>query len=366
MASKKIAVIPGDGIGPEVIEEGVTVLSRALALVDISVEWSKLPWGSQYFKATGRMMPDDALRILATFDAIYFGAVGDPDIPDHITSWGLTLAVRQAFNQCVNYRPVRWFPGVAARLVGKQPEDVNMVFIRENVEGEYVGIGGRLFSTSSDELAVQTAVFTKRGIDRAARYAFNEARRSGLRLTSVTKSNALQHSMVLWDEVIAEVAADYPDVAWERMHVDAVAYNMVIQPERFQVVLASNLFGDILSDLGAAVQGSLGLAASGNIDPSRQSPSLFEPVHGSAPDIAGKGIANPGGAIWSGALMLEHLGLSQPASLVMRSLERTLSAGVLTRDLGGDQTTSQFARAVTEQLVLVAELQEKEDLSRDA
>ncbi len=350
---RRVAVIPGDGVGPEVIREGRAVLARALELAGSEVEWADFAWGSDYYYRTGRMMPEDALEVLAAYDAIYFGAVGDPGVPDHLTVWGLILPIRQAFDQYVNYRPIRWFRGIPARLAGKRPEDVDMVFIRENTEGEYAGVGGRLFVGSTREMAVQSGVFTRAGIERVVRYAFERARERRGELASVTKSNALQHSMVLWDEVSEQVGADYPDVRLRRLHVDAAAYQMVIKPESFDVLVGSNLFGDILTDLGAALQGSLGLAASANLNPAGDKPSLFEPVHGSAPDIAGKGVANPAGAIWSGALMLDHLGEHSASRAVMRALERTFASGVLTPDLGGPAGTREFGQTILHQLELV-------------
>lgn len=347
---KRVAVIAGDGVGPEVVGHSIPVIERALSLSGGSMEWTEFPWGSDYYKEHGRMMPEDALETLSGFDAILFGAVGDPTVPDHVTVWGLILPIRRAFDQYVNYRPIRWLDGVPARLANKGPEDVNMLFVRENIEGEYADVGGRNLPGYPENSAVQTSVFTEREIERIARYAFERARERRGHLTSITKSNAMKYSMVLWDEVVERVAADFPDITVTRLHVDAAAYKMVISPESFDVVVASNLFGDILSDLGAALQGSLGLAASGNLDPTESNPSTFEPVHGSAPDIAGKGIANPAGTIWAGALMLDNLGFSEASQALMQALERTCRYGVLTSDLGGNGTTQEFARAVHDNL----------------
>lgn len=342
----RIAVVPGDGVGPEVIAQGRRVLERAAG----GLEWEEFPWGSDHYRRTGRMMPEDGIEILAGFEAIYFGAVGDPEIPDDVTLWGLILPIRKRFDQFVNYRPVRWLPGVPPRLAGRRPADVDMVFVRENVEGEYLDAGGRAYLGGPREVAVQTAVFTRHGVEQVGRFAFGEAARRRGKLASVTKSNALRHSAVLWDEVMEELAAEHPQVEYTSVLVDAAAYHMVIRPETFDVVVASNLFADVLTDLGAALQGSLGLAASANLDPTGRHPSMFEPVHGSAPDIAGRGIANPAGAIWAGALMLEHLGMPEPAARVMAALEATLAEEILTADLGGDASTAEFGDEVMRRL----------------
>lgn len=340
-----VAVIPGDGIGPEVIAAGREVIDAAAHAAGVGIEWISYDWGSALYRVTGRMMPEDGLDLLAEHDAVYFGAVGDPGIPDHITVWGLILPIRKRFDQFVNYRPVRWLPGVPARLAGRLPHEVDMLFVRENVEGEYMDIGERS-GHAGDEVVTQTARFTRRGIERVTRYAFERARERRRHLTSVTKSNALKHSMVFWDEVVAEVAGDYPDVGWRPMHVDAAAYEMVMEPGKFDVVVASNLFGDILTDLGAALQGSLGLAASANLTPRPGDPSAFEPVHGSAPNLAGRNVANPAGAIWAGALMLDDLGAPGAARAVMDALERTIAARDVTQDLGGSLSTTQFTNRV--------------------
>lgn len=348
--SIEVAAIPGDGIGPEVLRIGRSVLDRAVEATGDEIRWTELPWGSEHYVETGRMMPPEGLDVLSEHDAIYLGAVGDPRVSDHVAVGGLILPIRRGLDLYVNHRPVRWLPGAPARLAGKSPEDVDILFVRENVEGEYVDAGGRTGAGTPGEIAVQTAVFTRRGIERIARYALERARRRDRHLVSVTKSNALAHSMVLWDEVVSDAAAGFPDVEVERMHVDAAAYHLVMAPERFDVVVAGNLFGDILTDLGAALQGSLGLAASANLDPSGRHPSMFEPVHGSAPDIAGRGIANPAGAIWAGALMLEHLGLSDASDIVMAALEHAIAAGALTADLGGTLDTEGFGKAVIVQI----------------
>lgn len=341
-----IAVIAGDGVGQEVIPAGLRVLE---AVTSLDVEM--LPWGAEYYAKTGTMMPDDALTRLDEHDAIYLGAVGWPTVPDHISLWGLLLPIRKAFQLYVNLRPVQLLPGVAGPLAGRGPDDIDMVFIRENTEGEYSGTGGRVHVGTPYEVAVEAPVFTRIAVDRVARYALDLAQARSGSLVSVTKSNASRYAYVLWDEVVAAAAADYPGVTVQRMHVDAMAARMVLRPDTIDVVVASNLFADILTDLGAAFQGSLGLAASANLDPTGTHPSLFEPVHGSAPDIAGQGRANPVGAIWSGALMLRHLGLGDEAARVEQAVAQVLADGaVRTADLGGSATTGEVADAVIEAL----------------
>ena len=341
-----IAVIAGDGVGQEVIPAGLRVL-EAVTSLDVDM----LPWGAEYYAKTGTMMPDDALTRLDTRDAIYLGAVGWPTVPDHISLWGLLLPIRKAFQLYVNLRPVRLLPGVAGPLAGRGPDDIDMVFVRENTEGEYSGTGGRVHVGTPYEVAVEAPVFTRIAVERVARYALDLAQARSGSLISVTKSNASRYAYVLWDEVVAAAAADYPGVNVQRMHVDAMAARMVLRPDTIDVVVASNLFADILTDLGAALQGGLGLAASANLDPTGTHPPLFEPVHGSAPDIAGQGRANPVGAIWSGALMLRHLGLGDEAARVEQAVARVLADGaVRTADLGGSATTGEVADAVIEAL----------------
>src|SRR5947209_4071266 len=333
----RIAVIAGDGVGLEVVPAGLRVLDVA-AKRDGTFELQpeELPWSSSYYERTGRMMPEDGLRVLRGFDAVYLGAVGWPGVPDHVTLWGLLLPIRQRFNLYVNVRPVKLFPGVRCPLRDKGPEDIDMLCIRENSEGEYAGVGGRVHTGFGHEVGIQADIFTREGIEKVARYAFERARERRKHLTSITKSNASPYAFVLWDEVVAEVAQDFPDVELRRILVDAAAAFFVTRPEMFDVVVASNLFGDILTDLGAAIQGSMGLAASANINPQGGYPGLFEPVHGSAPDIAGQGIANPLGAIWAGALMLEHVGRPEAAGSILDAMARVLATGeVRTRDLGG-------------------------------
>ncbi|MBA3642904.1 MAG: tartrate dehydrogenase [Chloroflexia bacterium] len=349
--SYRIAVIPGDGIGQEVVPEGLRVLDRLAALsgAQLAFDYESFAWGCQHYLATGRMMDEDGLERLSGFDAIYFGAVGWPEVPDHISLWGLRLAICQGFDQYACVRPVRLLPGVASPLRNATAETIDWVVVRENSEGEYAGIGGRNLAGrgSRREVAIQAGLFTEEGCERIIRYAFDLARtRKRQKVTSVTKSNAQQYAMTLWDDVFARVAADYPDVETEQWLVDAMAARFVLRPETLEVVVASNLFGDILSDLGSAVAGSLGVAASTNIDPERRHPSMFEPVHGSAPDIAGQGIANPIAAIWTASLMLDHLGLVDEAVRIMRAIEATTAAGVLTPDLGGTATTREVGDAV--------------------
>jgi tartrate dehydrogenase/decarboxylase / D-malate dehydrogenase len=347
----RIAVVPGDGIGQEVVPEGVRVLD-AIASASagrVAFDYEHFPWGCQYYLETGRMLDADALERLKTFDAIYFGAVGWPGVPDHVSLWGLRLAICQGFDQYANIRPVRLLPGVPSPLKNATAETMDWVVVRENSEGEYAGIGGRNFSARGPgkEIALQAGLFSAEGCERIMRYAFDMALgRKRQKVTSVTKSNAQQFGMTLWDEVFARVALDYPGVETEQWLVDAMAARFVLRPETLEVVVASNLFADILSDLGSALAGSMGIAASANINPEGRYPSMFEPVHGSAPDIAGQGIANPIGAIWSAALMLEHLGLPDEAARVMRAIESTTAAGRITPDLGGQCTTRQVGDAV--------------------
>jgi tartrate dehydrogenase/decarboxylase/D-malate dehydrogenase len=338
----RICVIPGDGIGPEVVTEALRVLDRLAVLHRFRVAIEEMPWGSAYFRKHGRMMPADAADVVADADATLFGAVGSPDLPDDVTVWGLVLPLRHQLDLYVNLRPIRRPPGLPAEGYGG-PGDVDWLIIRENVEGEYSGAGGRLRRGTDEETAVHTSVFTARGTRRILDYAFAQAG-DGL-LTSVTKSNALPHTMTFWDEMTERVAAEHPTVRWERMHVDAVAYKMIVSPGHFDTIVASNLFGDILSDLGAGLQGSLGLAASANLNPERGI-GMFEPVHGSAPDIAGQGIANPVGAMLSVAMMLDFLVVPAAASALRTAIDRAIAAGATTPDLGGACTTSEFTDEV--------------------
>lgn len=345
-----IASIPGDGVGEEVIASGRRVIdSIAEQSGEFSVNWSEFPWGSEYYSRTGKMMDPTGLEQLKDFDAIYFGAVGWKNVPDHVSLWGLRLNITQNFDQWANIRPVRFLPGVASPLRRADAADLDWIVVRENTEGEYAGLGGRNLSGRGvgNEVALQTALFTEFGSERIIRFAFDLARtRTVKKVSSVTKSNAQQFGMVLWDEVFARVAADYPDVETESILVDAMSAKFVLHPDDLSVVVASNLHADILSDLGSALAGSLGLAASANLNPDRRFPSMFEPVHGSAPDIAGQGVSNPIGAIASGALMLEHLGLAAEARRLEEAIARVTSAGYLTRDVGGRARTEDVTHAV--------------------
>ncbi len=348
----RTARIPGDGIGPEVLTPAWRILEVVGARHGFRLGGEKLPWGCDHYRAAGCVMPEGALDRLREFDAIFLGAVGSPEVAEETPIRGLILPIRQTFDQFVNLRPMRLLPGVASPLVGRTPADIDMLCIRENSEGEYVGVGQRHHRGEPEEQAEQTGIFTRRGIERVVRFAFEAARgRPAKRLASATKSNVLQHSMTLWGDVVDEVAGDYPDVEVRRYHVDALAARMVTAPESLDTIVASNLFGDILTDLGAAVAGSLGLAPSANLDPTGRYPSMFEPVHGSAPDIAGRGNANPIGAIWAGSLMLEHLGEAAAHRDIMSAIEATLrETQVRTPDLGGTASTAEMTEAVLEHL----------------
>jgi tartrate dehydrogenase/decarboxylase/D-malate dehydrogenase len=336
----RVAVIAGDGAGPEVITEARKVVD-ALAL---PLEWVELPWGTDHLHEHGTMMPADGLQRIREHDAVLLGAVGHPSVPDHVTLWGLLLPLRQGLDLWANIRPARLLQGVPSRLAGDP--SVDMLFVRENTEGEYSGVGGRVHEGLELEVGIETSVFTRAGVRRVVEYAFELAeQRSGL-LTSATKSNASRYGYVLWDEVAEEVAAQHPDVRYERVLVDALAARMVSHPSSLDVVVASNLFGDILTDLAAVLQGGMGMAASASVAPGSGTPGIFEPVHGSAPDIAGRGIANPLGAIWSASLMLEHLGEAEAAKRVLAAVESVCAEGLLTRDVGGTATTTEVGDAV--------------------
>ncbi|MBI2829163.1 MAG: tartrate dehydrogenase [Acidobacteria bacterium] len=349
MKTYRIAVIAGDGIGQEVIPAGIDVMKIVAARGGFACEFTEFPWGCDFYLRNGRMADGDALDRLRAFDAIYFGAIGDPRVADHISAGELILPFRKRLRQYVNLRPMRLLPGIASPLSGRTTADIDMICVRENSEGEYCGVGARKHAGTADELAEQTGIFTRRGIERIARYAFTLARsRPRKLLASATKSNALQHSMVLWDEVVADVARDFPDVTLRKYHVDALAARMITHPQSLDVIVASNMFGDILTDIGSAISGSLGVAPGGNINPDRTTPSTFEPIHGSAPDIAGKGVANPIAAIWAGAMMLEHLGEHAAHDAVLRAIERVIGdERVKTPDLGGRATTADMKNAVT-------------------
>jgi tartrate dehydrogenase/decarboxylase/D-malate dehydrogenase len=344
----RVAVIAGDGIGKEVIPAGVAAIEKATSGTDLSMSFTDLPWSCDYYLRHQRMMDEDGFDRLSTYDAIYLGALGAPGVSD-VVSAGLILAIRQRFDQYVNLRPMRLLPGLSSPLANRSGTDVDMICVRENSEGEYAGVGGRIHVGTPREVAQQTGVFTRHGIDRILRYGFElAAKRPRKMLASATKSNALTHSMVLWDEVAEAVRKDYPSVEYRKYHVDALAARMITHPQTLDVIVASNLFGDILTDIGSAISGSLGIAPGANINPERRYPSMFEPIHGSAPDIAGKGIANPIGAIWAGALMLEHLGRKDLHDRIVSAIERVVARGkVLTPDLGGKGTTQQLAEAIT-------------------
>ncbi len=349
MPEYRIAAIPGDGIGAEVVAAGLEVLAALEARVpDLTFRIESFPWGSDYYRAHGRMMAEDDLARLADFDAIYFGAVGDPEVPDHVTLWGLRLAICQGFDQYANLRPARILPGVSSPLAGVGEGDLDWVIVRENSEGEYAGAGGRAHAGLAGEVAVETAIFTRHGVERIMRFAFALARtRPARHLTCVTKSNAQRHGMVLWDEIFAEAARDYPDIATDKVLVDAMTTRMVREPSSLDVVVATNLHADILSDLAAALSGSLGIAPTANLNPERKFPSMFEPIHGSGFDIAGQGIANPVAAFWSAVLMLDHLGEAEAAAVLLGAIERALASGqASTPDLGGKATTAQVTQAV--------------------
>ena len=352
MKTYKVAVIPGDGIGPEVIREGVRVLEEVARLDGgFRFEFTWFPWGCDYYKQTGRMMAPDGMEQLKGFDAIFLGAVGAPDVPDHISLWDLLLTIRKGFDQYINLRPVKLLRGAPTPLAGVDSRDVDMIFVRENSEGEYAGSGSWLFKNQPNEVVIQDGVFSRRGCERVIRYAYELARKQGKSLTSISKGNALNYSMVFWDQIFREVGKDYPDVETRTLLVDAAAMFMVKDPKRFEIVVTSNLFGDILTDLGAAIAGGMGLAAGANLDPERRWPSMFEPIHGSAPDIAGQGKANPLATVWAASQMLDFLGHESWGSRLLECIEQVLVQGdVLTPDLGGTATTEQVARAVLDRL----------------
>ncbi len=338
----RVALLPGDGVGPEVTAEA----RRAVDALGLSLEWTELPWGSAYWHEHGQMMPPDAIDVVGAHDAVLMGAIGDPSVPDHVSLWGLVLELRQRLDLWANLRPARLLAGIPCPLAGRGPADVDMLFVRENTEGEYSGIGGRAHRGLPGEVGIETSVFTRGGVERVLRHAFELAAGRGGVLTSATKSNASRFGYVLWDEVAEEVAAGFPGVRYERVLVDALAARMVRDPGSLDVVVGSNLFGDILTDLAAAIQGGMGMAASANVAPGSGVPGVFEPVHGSAPDIAGRGIANPAGAIWSASLMLEQLGDREAAGVLLGALEDACRGGPRTRDVGGQATTREVGEAV--------------------
>ena len=348
MRNYKIAAIPADGIGTEVISAGVSVLECLQKRVgDVSFQIEHFDWGSDYYKKNGVMMPEDGLEKLKAFDAIYFGAVGAPDVPDHITLWGLRLPICQGFDQYANVRPTKIMPGIQSPLRNAGPGDLDWVIVRENSEGEYSGHGGRAHRGFPEEVGTEVAIFTRTGVTRIMRYAFKLAQsRPRKLLTVVTKSNAQRHGMVMWDEIAAEVAKEFPDVTWDKMLVDAMTVRMTLHPQSLDTIVATNLHADILSDLAGALAGSLGVAPTANIDPERRFPSMFEPIHGSAFDITGKGIANPVASFWTAAQMLDHLGEHEASALLMAAVEDVCAAGIKTPDVGGSATTRDVTAAV--------------------
>jgi tartrate dehydrogenase/decarboxylase/D-malate dehydrogenase len=347
-----IGVIAGDGIGREVIPAGIAAIEAATKGTGISLTFTELGWGCDYYLKHGRMMDEDGFEKAARFNAIYLGAIGDPRVLDHIAVWELLLPLRQRFQQYVNLRPMRLLPGLTSPLAGRGPADIDMVCVRENTEGEYAGLGGRIHVGTPNEVAEQTGLFTRHGIERILRFGFETAmKRPRKLLASATKSNALRHAMVFWDDVAEIVRKDYPQVEYRKYHVDAIAARMVTHPASLDVIVASNLFGDILTDIGSAISGSLGIAPGANINPERNFPSMFEPIHGSAPDIAGKGIANPIGAVWAGAMMMEHLGHKDVHDKILGAIERVVASGtVRTPDLGGKATTKAMADAIVSEI----------------
>ncbi len=347
MKNYKIAVIEGDGIGREVVPEGIRVLEAAARRFDISFSWQHFDWSCETFLKTGRMMPEDGLEQLRPYDAIFLGAVGFPGVPDHTSLWGLLIPIRRAFKQYVNLRPIRLLEGVTSPLSGRKAGEIDFLIVRENNEGEYSEVGGRLHKDTDMEMAIQETVFTRKGCDRIIKYAFELAQTRKNHVTSATKSNGIVYTMPFWDERFAAVAKNYPQVKTDQFHIDILSAHFVSRPDKFDVVVGSNLFGDILSDLGAAVVGSMGLAPSANLNPEREYPSMFEPVHGSAPDIAGKKIANPIAQIWSGAMMLDHLGEKEAARAVEDATFKVLARREpLTPDLGGKASTEDMGKAI--------------------
>ncbi|MCP3027900.1 tartrate dehydrogenase [Halobacillus sp. A5] len=345
----KIAVIPGDGIGPEVVNEALALLEEIVKQDSLTLKWEVFDWGSEYYLQHGRMMPEESLDQLRASDAILFGAIGDTRVPDDVTIWELIMPIRKQFQQYINYRPARQLDGIQSPLQSKK--DIDFVIIRENAEGEYSNMGGHVYKHTNQEVAVQNTVMTREGCEKVGRYAFDFAKENNYKMvTSATKSNAIVHTMELWDRCMTNISEDYPEVAFDSVYIDALAASMVQHPEKFGVVVASNLFGDILSDLGSAVVGGLGVSPSANINPEGTYPSMFEPVHGSAPDIAGKGIANPIAQIWSLALLFDHLGYTKHANIILSSIESTVRDQVVTPDLGGSFSTQEVGQAIRERV----------------
>lgn len=348
MKNYNIAVVPGDGIGNEIVPEGLRVLEAVAKKHNFSISSKTFDWGAGYYLKNKKFLPDDGLETLKGFDAVYFGSVGLPAVDDTLPAKDYTFKVRTSFDQYVNYRPVRTYPGVTRPL--RTEKHIDFVIVRENTEGEFVQMGGQYLPDAANGMGLDTSIFTRKGIERVAHYAFKLAQTRRKKVTHITKSNTLINSLTYWDRVIKEVASQYPDVAHDQMYIDNSTASFVLKPEIFDVVLTTNLFGDILSDLGGAVMGSLGLGGSGNINPEKEFPSMFEPIHGSAPDIAGQNIANPYGQIWSAAIMLEHLGETEAANNIMEAIDKSTSSGVLTKDLGGNASTSDVADAVIKNL----------------
>lgn len=352
MKVHKIAVIPGDGIGPEVINEGIKVL-KEVAKIDGSFDFdfSYFPWGCEYYKENGKMMADDGIEQLKKFDAIFLGAVGAPGVPDHISLWDLLLVIRKSFDQYINLRPVKLLKGAPNLLKDVSPEDINMIFVRENTEEEYAGSGSWLFKGKPNEVVIQDGVFSRKGCERVIRYAYELAKSQNKTLTSISKGNALNYSMVFWDQIFKEIGEEYPEVKTYSYLVDAASMFMVKDPKRFEIVVTSNLFGDILTDLGAAIAGGMGMAAGANISPEREFPSMFEPIHGSAPDIAGKGISNPLATIWSASQLLDFFGYADWGKVLINCIEEVLVEGkVLTPDLGGSAVTTEVGDEIVRKL----------------
>jgi len=347
MKTFHIAVIPGDGIGKEVVPEGIRVLEAAGERFGFRFNWHNFDWSCETYVKTGKMMPADGLEQIRHHDAILLGAVGFPGVPDHVSLWGLLIPIRRGFRQYANLRPVHLFDGIETPLKNWKPGQIDFCVVRENNEGEYSNIGGRIYDGTDEEMAVQQSVFTRRGVNRVLRFAFELARKRRKHLTSATKSNGIMHTMPFWDECFHRVAIEYPDVRTDQFHIDILSAHFVRHPDWFDVVVGSNLFGDILSDLGPAVVGSIGIAPSGNLNPEKEFPSMFEPVHGSAPDIAGKGIANPIAQIWSGAMMLRHLGASEAADAIENAISDVLAKSeVRTADIGGQASTKEMGAAI--------------------
>jgi tartrate dehydrogenase/decarboxylase / D-malate dehydrogenase len=351
MKTFNIAVIAGDGIGKEVVPEGIRVLEAAGQRFGFGFNWQTFDWSCETYVKSGKMMPADGIQQLRPFDSIFLGAVGHPSVLDHVSLWGLLIPIRRSFRQYINLRPVRLFEGIETPLKNWKPGQIDFSIVRENNEGEYSNIGGRLYEGTDEEMAVQQTVFTRRGVNRTLRFAFDLARKRKKHLTSATKSNGIIHTMPFWDQCFREMAAEYPDVRTDQYHIDILTAHFVRHPDWFDVVVGSNLFGDILSDLGPAVVGSIGIAPSANLNPGKEFPSMFEPVHGSAPDIAGKGIANPIGQIWSGAMMLRHLGVPDAADAVENAITETLARSeIRTPDIGGNATTKDMGAAIASEV----------------